>query len=332
MAKRTQKQGFTLVELMVVIMIIGILTAIAIPAVNRAVRAGRQTAMRMEINALEQAVENYMQKYGDYPPDGSDPTVVVRHMRKLFPRIEQTEMNLVQSLVATMDPAEALVFFLGGFSNDELRPITGTGGPLTESSRTGAQLGGYEYNSDRHNGFFDFDPARLSYRRANDDAALVSTDEVGSPDLLPVYQSANRDSAPIVYFDSRTYGDVNNLYRDSEFGSVRPMKTSHDIKPGPYGNGDAGATAAIHAVPFHNPRKFQILSPGLDGDFGAVVGTDNQPVYFITQTGKAVLINLSVNPRTVTIGTSGGYADDATGTMLDNVTNFTASSLEDELE
>lgn len=347
MTNSRQKLGFTLVELMVVIMIIGILTAIAIPAINRAVIAGRQTAIRMEINALEQAVENYMLKYGDYPPDGSDKAVFLRHIRKLFPRISTTDLALAEDLVESMDAAEALVFFLGGFSSDELNPISGAGGPLEASTLSGA-IGGYQYNATRENAFFDFDPARLTYGRANDNASLISTDEAnlgstGPADLLPVYRSSDREGAPLVYFDSRTYGKLSttgnfyNGYENTLYGSVRPMKSGHDIKP-PSGSTYGSVDAAFNAVPFHNPKSFQILSPGLDGHFGSLVlAGGSLPVHFITQTGVPVWPNEdATNPSGLiydAAGVSRGYQDGSSELpMLDNITNFTTSTLEDELE
>ena len=82
---RMRNDGFTLVEVLVVIVIIGILSAIAIPAITNAIATGKTTKMRMEISALEQAIERYRDKYGDYPPDFSNWTVVERHYRKAFP-------------------------------------------------------------------------------------------------------------------------------------------------------------------------------------------------------------------------------------------------------
>ena len=72
------RPGFTLVEILVVIVIISILMAVAIPAITIAITRGKNVAMKAEVNSLVDAVKQYEQKYGDYPPDFSDWTVVQR--------------------------------------------------------------------------------------------------------------------------------------------------------------------------------------------------------------------------------------------------------------
>ncbi|HBJ35108.1 MAG TPA: protein containing Prepilin-type cleavage/methylation [Planctomycetaceae bacterium] len=365
MGIKTPKHGFTLVELMIAIVIIGILMAIAIPAVNRTIVAAKQTKIRLEINALEQAVEQYMQKFGDYPPDGSSQDVVIRHMRRRFPRIAEPDVSLLTRLTSVrgtttpsavaMDRAEALVFFLGGFSDDSLHPLTGEGGPVALiPGRTAGStnIDDYQYNATRDNSLFDFDPSRLTYARANDTAPLLSVDEsvwsgadlneAGGVDVLPVYLSGGAEPAPIVYFDSRTYGlvapGVYNGFRHPTLGAIRPYKTGRDIKP-PGGATYGSVDAAFAAVPFHNPKTFQIISPGLDGLYGTLVGTaGGLPVHYITETGTPVFPNDSAaNPAGLAVTAPGiGPRFQEGGTEvnghLDNITNFSASTLEDDLQ
>ena len=94
--------GFTLVEILVVIVIIGILMAIAVPAIFSAVSTANSTAMKMELNSLDTAIQKYQEKYGDYPPDFSDWSVVERHYRKIFPRIS-SDLVLLELLYTTSD-------------------------------------------------------------------------------------------------------------------------------------------------------------------------------------------------------------------------------------
>jgi prepilin-type N-terminal cleavage/methylation domain-containing protein len=60
--------GFTLVELLVVIVVLAILAALLLPAINSAIRTSKNAAVSAEINQLAQALESFKSKYGDYPP------------------------------------------------------------------------------------------------------------------------------------------------------------------------------------------------------------------------------------------------------------------------
>ena len=60
--------GFTLVELLVVIIIIAILAAIAVPAVMRATATAQNARIKTEIDMLHMAIQQYKNEYGSYPP------------------------------------------------------------------------------------------------------------------------------------------------------------------------------------------------------------------------------------------------------------------------
>ncbi|TWU33755.1 type II secretion system protein [Novipirellula artificiosorum] len=377
----TKPHAFTLVEVLVVIVIIGILAGIGIPAVMMGIRGARQTAVKLEVNTLGQAVDAYLHEHGDYPPDGSDQAVIVRHMRKLFPRMAEPDLTLLDRLTdnsaagaptgatvfspVAMDRAEALVFFLGGFSKDQQHPITGKGGPLEllpGASSDLTDLSNYQVNATRDNSFFDFKPERLTYGRVTDTSPLLSTDETlfgyvdalhGGNDLLPAYHADGDEDSPIVYFDSRTYGAIAvssyNGYLSGlgEVGGVRPYKTELTIKTPANGTNYATEAEAFAAVPFHNPDTFQVISPGLDGVFGAAVNdphghTTPFPVHFVTETGRAVAPEYGSgvsSPDDLYVITSKGYQDrDMSSSIsvnghLDNAANFAeAATLEGEMQ
>ena len=64
---RPMKKGFTLVELVVVIAILGILAGLAIPRFVNANMAARGSKILADMNACESAINIYYVKNGDYP-------------------------------------------------------------------------------------------------------------------------------------------------------------------------------------------------------------------------------------------------------------------------
>lgn len=363
--KRRPNLGFTLVEVLTVIAIIGILAALLIPAISGFVRKGKETALKMEIDGLSQAVEQYYNQYGDYPPDFSDWSVVQRHFRKLFPQIANEEMALLSSLCldssdTNFDPtainrAEALVLTLGGYSSDKRRPLSGQGGPFEIVNPANPLVrGNVQYNSDRENRLFEFEISQLTL--INNSGVTLSTDEGGAGvvDPIPVYVPPGR-TQPYVYFDSRTYGFVaggvaNGYWAGPLNGGVRPYKTSIDPEfPKPLGSNSPYGTpeAAIGAYRFKNPDTFQIISAGLDDLFGGLVfanqGTNPSdltglPVYFIAEWGLAMVpLATATNPTGTHFGSVDGFQDGdfsagfTENGQLDNITNFSSGRLDDDL-
>lgn len=64
------KSGFTIVELLIVIVVIGILAAITIVAYNGIQGRGRDAKRLSDINAIAKAIELYKADNGSYPPVG----------------------------------------------------------------------------------------------------------------------------------------------------------------------------------------------------------------------------------------------------------------------
>lgn len=65
---RAVRGGFTMIELLMVIIIIAILVALLLPAINGAMKTARKAAVSSEISQLATALANFKSKYGDYPP------------------------------------------------------------------------------------------------------------------------------------------------------------------------------------------------------------------------------------------------------------------------
>ena len=151
------RQAFTLVELLVVIVIIGILIALLVPTIGGALRSTKNAQMGIEISSLAQAIEAYKTEVGDYPPDFAgtvpqDQQQLATHLARKFNHRNATTAPPAGDLidVSGLDPAEALVFWLGGFSGDPRFPLA-----KREPFAIGTGL------VKGANPFFDFDLSRL---------------------------------------------------------------------------------------------------------------------------------------------------------------------------
>ncbi len=68
---RTDKKGFTLIELMIVVAIIGILAAVAIPAYSGYTKKAKLTEVTNAMGAVGSAAIEYFQAKGVYPTIGT---------------------------------------------------------------------------------------------------------------------------------------------------------------------------------------------------------------------------------------------------------------------
>lgn len=70
--KHTQKlkNGFTIVELLIVIVVIGILAALVMNSFSNAQKDARVTKVKSDLSAIKKSMLSYKQIYGELPPAG----------------------------------------------------------------------------------------------------------------------------------------------------------------------------------------------------------------------------------------------------------------------
>ena len=80
-AHRSGERGFTLIELIVVVTIIGILASIALINVSFATRKAREAALRDNLHTMRSAIDNFYADKQRYPSDLEE--LVPHYMRRI---------------------------------------------------------------------------------------------------------------------------------------------------------------------------------------------------------------------------------------------------------
>lgn len=112
---RSRAAGFTLIELMVVISIIGILAGIAVVQVKNMQRKARETALRKDLHDMREAIDNFYADKQRYPTDLNE---LVPKYLKSIPKdpitktpdwdviMEQPDQNEPQNVDASGNPVQ----------------------------------------------------------------------------------------------------------------------------------------------------------------------------------------------------------------------------------
>ena len=276
------RTGFTLIELMVVMVIIAILIGLLIPAVSGAMRRARIVGVKNEIDQLETAIAKFKSDHSIEPPSSitlheapadwaSDPTstAVIRQIWPQFSFAMPRDLNGNGSIdtgvsgAFRMTGSECLVFFLGGMftkstvSGVTLYSMTG----FSKDPTNPFALGG-----SREASLFEFRADRL-----------IDVDN----DSIPEYKDGlPGQKNPYLYYS----GYDGQGYNALEF--LPTTLANPQVTYGLYAPYRQGPDPANVTLPFPDPWKpssHQIISPGYDNQYGyggayLASGTDRLPV------------------------------------------------------
>ena len=100
-------RGFTLLELMVVVLIVGLLAAIAIPSYNNAIRSSRRAALVADARELYKSFMRYHADMGGFPPDAGASAF---DLATLAPLSTNGYFRNVSSLTAKLNTNAVLIY------------------------------------------------------------------------------------------------------------------------------------------------------------------------------------------------------------------------------
>ena len=115
-----KRRGFTLVELVIVVLVIGILTAVAAPKMMNTAANARISGTKQSLMVLRDSLELYRSQNGAYPTLVNMPTAagLMPFLSGPFPINQVTTANQVATVVAGVSPITATVGTAGGWSYD----------------------------------------------------------------------------------------------------------------------------------------------------------------------------------------------------------------------
>ena len=341
-ARRRLDRGFTLIELMVVIVIISILVGLILPAISRARVSANEARVMVEINQLSSAIGVFKAKYGVEPPSSmiiyltaagwnSNPQAK-GIIRSIWPQFDFTmgansggtfgpgtaypaywqQVQAVQGgkQQIAIHSGECLLFFLGGVMNAPGQAPVGFAKHPQYPFAPSMTTSGITVVANREGPFYEF----------SNIGQFTDIDKNGINEWKDVLSGQTN---PYLYFSSYE-GQGYRLAELPQSASVYAIfdLSGNQVAQSPHDFYRVSATVVAspatppaapsrsQLLPAQKPQTFQIISPGYDGEYGSG-GVFNKDILNSGLTGYDAAGNI-LNPDT---------------RQFDNLTNFNGGRL-----
>lgn len=263
---RSKRSGFTLVELLVAITVIGILVGMLTAAVIPMLRTARETTVSIEMRQLQQQLEQFEIDNGFYPPSRVGQLTVAqlqRYVNLMAPNNREGDRSPADSNLTRLqywhrevgqflDQESSLVFWLSGTFKNKQYPITGGWDGMTPALIAAHGFDNGAFAGER-NIYYEFRSDQLFGDDGNDE--VVEYVNAGAVTDLPAALQGfilEYKQGHGARMDARASAGSDLLFK------YRDAATSYA----------AGFTYVDGSGAFINPDSFQLISFGMDGQPG----------------------------------------------------------------